>query len=173
MWFQQLWLHIKLAHSEWNKCVTETPVDTHIEHGIQNYNLIICTLYGVCNRMCILTNGCSCESVEVLETVSWGGLELPSFGYMPNLLFFLQLELSGPDMCCPMFLKYWLWWYGYICSKFYIWNVNWSRAATFIFDSGTDVLLGHDVITFYEVFIHNNCQNNLKHMHIDWDRRQI
>ena len=35
------------------------------------------------------TNGCSCESVKVFETENvstWGGLEPPTFGFMPNAL---------------------------------------------------------------------------------------
>ena len=51
------------------------------------------------------TNGCSCESVKVFDTENvstWGALEPPTFGFMPNAL---AIGLSGPEICCPMFLN--------------------------------------------------------------------
>ena len=41
------------------------------------------------------TNGCSCKSVKVFETANvstWGGLEPPTFGFMPNTLTYWAIR---------------------------------------------------------------------------------
>ena len=63
-------------------------------------------------------NGCSVESVEVLEAdnvSTWGGLEPLTFGFMPNALVSLAIRTRH---WLPHGLEYWHWQYIYICSKF-------------------------------------------------------
>ena len=85
------------------------------------------------------TKGCSCESVNVLETENvstWWGLEPPTFGFMQNAPTIWVIRTR--HLLSHVF-EYWLWWYRYFWSKVNIWNV--ARAITFIFDTGTDVLV--------------------------------
>ena len=91
--------------------------------------------------MCGQQHSFSCESVKVFETENvstWGGLEPPTFGFMPNALTYWAIGARH-------FLSYvfehwlWLWWYRYFWSKVNVWNVNWARATAFIFDTRTSV----------------------------------
>ena len=50
-------------------------------------------------------------------------------------------ELSGPDICCPMFLDTGSGGIDIFWSKVNIWNVNCAQATAFIFDTRTDVLM--------------------------------
>ena len=80
------------------------------------------------------TNGCSCESVKVFETENvstCGGLE-----YQPSdsCRMLEPFELSGPDICCPMFLNTGFGGIDIFLSKVNIWNVNCAWATAFIFD---------------------------------------
>ena len=70
-----------------------------------------------------LTNGCSCESAKVFETENistWGGLEPPTFGFMPNALSYWAIKarhlLSGVlnTGSCGIDLTY--------HGSFYLWN---------------------------------------------------
>ena len=86
------------------------------------------------------TNGCSWESVKVFETENvstWGGLEPPAFGLMPNALTYWAMRARH---LLPHVVEYWLWWDIYFSGKINTWNVNCVRATTFIFDTGTVVL---------------------------------
>ena len=87
------------------------------------------------------TKGCSCESVKVFETENvstWGGLQPPTFGFMPNVLTIWFIRAR--HLLSHVF-EYWLWWYRYSWSKDNIWNVNCARERAFIFDKRTDVLV--------------------------------
>ena len=86
------------------------------------------------------TNVSSWESVKVFETESvstWGGLEPPTFGFMPNALTYWAIRTRH---LLSHVVEYWLWWYRYFSCKVNIWNVNWARATAFIFDTRTGVL---------------------------------
>ena len=50
-------------------------------------------------------------------------------------------ELSGPDICCPMFLNTGSGGIDIFLDKVNIWNVNCARAATFIFNTWMDGLV--------------------------------
>ena len=60
------------------------------------------------------TNGCSCESIKVFETENlstWGELEPPTFGFMPNALTIWAIRAR--HLMSHVF-EYWLWWYRYL-----------------------------------------------------------
>ena len=70
----------------------------------------------------------SCESVKVFETENiptWGGLEPPTFGFMPNALAIWAIRAR--HLLSHVF-EYWLWRYRYFQSKANIWNVDGARA---------------------------------------------
>ena len=84
-------------------------------------------------------HGCSWGSVNVFETENvstWGGLEPPTLGIMPNALTYWVIRARH----LLSHVEYWLWWYRYFWSKVKIWNVNCARAIAFIFDTRTGVL---------------------------------
>ena len=59
------------------------------------------------------TNGCPCGSVKVFETENvstWGGLEPPAFGLMPNALTYWAIRAR--HFLSHVF-EYWLWWWRY------------------------------------------------------------
>ena len=88
-----------------------------------------------------LTNRYSFESVKDLETENvstWGGLEPPTFGFMPNAL--TTWAIRATRLLSHVF-EYWLCQYRYFLSKVNIWKVNCAKATAFIFDSQTDVLV--------------------------------
>ena len=65
----------------------------------------------------IYTNGCSCESVKVFETENvstWGGLEPPTFGFMPNALTYWVIRAR--HLLSHVF-EHWLWRYRYFEVK--------------------------------------------------------
>ena len=73
------------------------------------------------------TNGCSFESVKIFQTENvstWGGLEPPIFGLMPNALTIWAIRAR--DMLSHVF-EHWLWRYRYFCSYVNSWNVLSSR----------------------------------------------
>ena len=81
------------------------------------------------------------ESVKVFETenvLTWGGLEPPTFGFMPNALTYWAIRVR--HLLFHVF-EYWLWHCGYFWSKVNIWNVNCARATALIFDTRTGVLV--------------------------------
>ena len=87
------------------------------------------------------TNGCSCESVKAFETENvstWGGLEPPTFGFIPNALTIWVIRVRH---LLSHLVEYWLWRYRYFCSKVNIWYVYCARATAFTFDTRTDVLV--------------------------------
>ena len=86
-----------------------------------------------------MLDGCSRESVKVFETENvstWGGLEPPTSGFMPNALTIWAIRAR--HLLSHVF-EYWLWWYRYFGSNVNIWNVNCARATAFIFDTRADV----------------------------------
>ena len=86
------------------------------------------------------TNGCSCENIIVFETKNvstWGWLEPPTFGFMPNTVAIWAIRARH---LVPHVVKHWLWSYKYFWSKVDIWNVNWTQVTTFIFDTQTGFL---------------------------------
>ena len=86
-----------------------------------------------------MLDGCSRESVKVFETENvstWGGLEPPTSGFMPNALTIWAIRAR--HLLSHVF-EYWLWWYRYFGSNVNIWNVNCARATAFIFDTWADV----------------------------------
>ena len=83
---------------------------------------------------------CSWESVKVFETENistWGGLEPPTFGFMPNALTYWAIRVRH---LLSHVVEYWLWRYRYFWSKVNIWNVNCVWATAFIFDTWKGVL---------------------------------
>ena len=68
----------------------------------------------------------------------WGGLEPPTFGFMPNAL---TISAVRARHLLSDVVEYWLWRYRYFWSKVNIWYVNCARATAFIFDTWTDVLV--------------------------------
>ena len=77
--------------------------------------------------------------VKETENVStWGGLDPPTFGFMPNALTTRAIRARH---LLSHVLGYWLWWYRYFWSKVNIWNVNCARATASIFDSRADILV--------------------------------
>ena len=87
------------------------------------------------------TNRCSCETVKVFETKNvstWGGLEPPTFGFMPNAVTYWAIRARH---LLTYVFEHWLWRYRYFCSKVNIWYVNCARATAFIFDTRTGVLV--------------------------------
>ena len=75
---------------------------------------------------------------ETGNVSSWGGLETPIFGFMPNAL---TCSVSRARHLLTHVFEYWLWRYRYFWSKVYIWNVNCARATAFIFDTRTGVFV--------------------------------
>ena len=63
----------------------------------------------------------------------------------PNLRIHAEcsnhFELSGPDICCPMFVNTGSGGIDIFWSKVNIWNVICARVTAFIFDTRTDVLV--------------------------------
>ena len=83
------------------------------------------------------TNGCSCESVKDFETENIstsGGLEPPTFGFMPNALTYWAIRAK--HLLSHVF-EHWLWRCRYFLSKAKIWNVNCARATAFVVCSET------------------------------------
>ena len=76
--------------------------------------------------------------METENVSTWGGLELPIFGFMPNALTYWAIRAR--HLLSHVF-EYWLWRCRYFLSKVNIWNVNYARATAFIFDTRTDVLV--------------------------------
>ena len=78
-----------------------------------------------------------CKSFLETENVwTWGGLEPPTFGFMPNALTIWAIRAR--HLLSHVF-EHWLWRYRYFLSK--VWNVNCARATVFIFDTRTVVLV--------------------------------
>ena len=73
---------------------------------------------------------------ETENVSTWGGLEPPTFGFMPNALTIWAIRAR--HLLCHV-VEYWLWRYRYFLSKVNIWYVNCARATAFIFDTQTDV----------------------------------
>ena len=59
----------------------------------------------------------------------WGGLESPTFGFMPNALTIWAIRARH---LLSHVVEYWLWWYRFFWSKVNIWYVNCARATAFI-----------------------------------------
>ena len=74
---------------------------------------------------------------ETENVSTWGGLEHPTFGFMPNALTYWAIRARH---LLPHVVEYRLWWYRYFWSKINIWNVNCARATAFIFDTRMVVL---------------------------------
>ena len=137
-------------------------------------------------------NGYSCEIVNVFETEhvsTWGGIEPPTFGFMPNVL--TCWAIRAWHLLSHVY-EHWLWRYIYVWSKVNIWNVNCARTTAFIFDTRTVVLV--KVSTFLRqkmsrpegprapnLRIHAECSNLLIHIclciydyiHVCWCRTMI
>ena len=96
-------------------------------------------------------NGCFGESVNVFETENvstWGGLEPPTFGFMPNALTYWAIRARH---LLSHVVEYWLWRCRYLWSKVNIWNINCARATAFIFD--TQALIWNLKVRFMGVVI--------------------
>ena len=78
-----------------------------------------------------------CRNFEAENVSTWGGLEPPTFEFMPNVL---TIWASRARHLLSHVFDYSLWRYRF-CSKVNIWNVNFARATTFIFVSRTIVLV--------------------------------
>ena len=79
-------------------------------------------------------NGCSWEGVKAFETENvstWGGLEPPTFVFMPNALTYWAIRARH---LLPHVVEYWLWRCRYLWGKVNIWNINCVWATAFIFD---------------------------------------
>ena len=74
---------------------------------------------------------------ETENVSTWGGLEHPTFGFMPNALNYWAIRARH---LLPHVVEYWLWQYRYFWSKVNSWNVRCVRATAFIFDTRTVVL---------------------------------
>ena len=77
-----------------------------------------------------------CQSFETENVSTLGGLEPPTFGFMPNALTIRAVRAR--HLLSHLF-EYWLWKYRYLLSKVNIWNVDCARATAFISDTWTDV----------------------------------
>ena len=79
-----------------------------------------------------------CRSFWDRLYIDWGGLELRTVGFMPNVLTVWAIRATHmlSHVC-----EYWLWRGRYFCNKYNIWHVNYARATTFIFGSPTNVEL--------------------------------
>ena len=87
-----------------------------------------------------LTTGCSRESVGDLETENMstsGELEPPTFRFMLNAL--TTWAFRARHLLSHVF-EYRIWWYNHFWSEFNIWDFNYARVTSFIFDSRTNVL---------------------------------
>ena len=80
-----------------------------------------------------------CQSFWNRKFSTWGGLEPPIFGFMPNAL--TNWAIRARHSLFHVFFLYWLWRYRYFWRKVDIWNANCTRATAFIFDIQTDVLM--------------------------------
>ena len=79
-----------------------------------------------------------CQSFWDRHVSTWGGLEPPIFGFMPNALIYWAIRAR--HLLSHVF-EYWLWWCWYFLSKVNIWNANCARATAFIFNTRTGVLV--------------------------------
>ena len=75
---------------------------------------------------------------ETENVSTWGGLEPPTFGFMPNALTYWAIRARH---LLSLVIEHWLWWYRYFKSKVNIWYVNCVRATAFIFDTRTGILV--------------------------------
>ena len=97
------------------------------------------------------TNGCYLEGVKAFETENvstWGGLEPPTFVFMPNALTYWAIRARHLR---SHVVEYWLWRCRYLWNKVNIWNINCSRATAFIFD--TQALIWNLNVRFMGVVI--------------------
>ena len=101
--------------------------------------------------------------LETENVWTWGGLEPPTFGFMPNALTIWAIRAR--HLLFHVF-EHWLWRYRYFLSK--VWNVNCTRATAFIFDTRTGVLV--KVSKFFRdlrgtrtpnLRIHAECSNSI------------
>ena len=74
---------------------------------------------------------------ETENVSTWGGLEHPAFGFMPNALTYWTIRARH---LLSHVVEYWLWRYRYFWSKVNTWNVNCVWATAFTFDTRTVVL---------------------------------
>ena len=117
--------------------------ETKISKGVKDY---ICMLYiYICiyraiflSQVNIWYDNCARET-DILENVStWGGLEPPASGSMPNAL--TCWAIRARHLLSHVF-EHWLWWYRYFWSKVNIWCVNCARETAFIFVTWTGILV--------------------------------
>ena len=85
---------------------------------------------------------------ETENVSTWGGLEHPTFGFMPNAL--TNWAIRARHLLSHVF-EYWFWWCRYFWSKVNIWNVDRARETTFIFD--TQALIWNLKVKFMGVVI--------------------
>ena len=79
-----------------------------------------------------------CQSFETENVSTWGGLEPPTFGFMPNALTYWVIRAR--HLLSHVF-EHRLWRYRYFLNKVKIWNVFCAQATAFIFDTRTGVLV--------------------------------
>ena len=70
-----------------------------------------------------------CQDFETENVSTWGGLEPPTFGFMPNALTIWAIRARH---LLSHVVEYWLWRYRYFLRKANIWYVNCARATAFI-----------------------------------------
>ena len=74
--------------------------------------------------------------VKLSKKMTGGGLEPPTFRFMPNALTYWAIRAR--HLLLHVF-EYWLWRCRYFWSKVNIWNVNCARATASIFNTRTGV----------------------------------
>ena len=77
-----------------------------------------------------------CQSFETENDSTWGGLDAPSFEFMPNAIAIWTFRAR--HLLYYVF-KYWLWWYTYLRRRVNIWTVKCAREQAFILDTRTGV----------------------------------
>ena len=98
-----------------------------------------------------LTKGCSCESAEDLETENvstWGGLEPPTFGFMPNVLTTWAIRAR---YLLSHVLECWLWrfiGYDLVCPALQIIRCGYQHVSTKLVCKYTAVLITLGQILF-------------------------
>ena len=97
-----------------------------------------------------------CQRFWNRKCLNLRGLELPTFGFMPNALTIWAIRAR--HLQSHVFL-YWLGRLRYFWSKVNIWNFNCARATAFILDTRTDVLMKvskhtYMHITYIYAYIH-------------------